>query len=92
MPSEIEQTPYDFASITHYNSDAMQIGDKPTIVSKMPMLLSPSNTLHMKRDTFSKLDILKIQKLYGCQEIERPQIRYAMDVNDLKDIDEMTKR
>lgn len=92
MSEEIEQTPYDFSSITHYNSDAMQVGNRPTIVSKLPMLLSPSNTLDIERNTFSKIDILKIQRLYGCQEIERPEIRYAMDANDLKDIEEITKR
>ena len=93
LSEEIERIPYDFSSIIHYNSDAMQNdNNKPTLLSKFPSLLSSNGTLERKRDSFSKLDILKIQTLYGCEVIEPPRITYPMDANDLSEIEEISKR
>lgn len=69
-------TPYDFYSVTHYNSDALQIStSSPTILSKIPALILDNFKLFHKRETVSPIDIYKIQSLYHCQLIKTPVIK-----------------
>jgi hypothetical protein len=80
-----EDTPYDFYSITHYNSNAMQIDpNTPTITSKIQALLSDNQELFHNRENLSPIDIYKIQKLYNCKVITIPKVK----INDggLEDI------
>merc|ERR1712127_1068717 len=59
---EFIDSPYDFSSITHYNSDADQNAkNKQTILSKFPSLVS-NDKLQLNQKYLSKIDILKIQK------------------------------
>lgn len=88
-----EQSPYDFLSITHYNSNALQIDKtKANILSKIPALISKENKLNFERNTLSKIDILQIQKLYECNEIVQPWIRKAMDFSELEETRKINDR
>lgn len=81
---DFDSSPYDFLSITHYNSNAMPIDEnKPTLLAKFPSLISKNHKLNIERSGFSKIDILQIQKLYECKQIERPQITQPIAQVDL---------
>jgi len=79
----IDDTPYDFHSITHYNSDALQLNKEiPTILSRIPALLSDQNQLYIQREKLSPIDIYKVQKLYKCSLIKAPRIVKYEDDDD----------
>ena len=81
---EFIDSPYDFSSITHYNSDADQNAkNKQTILSKFPSLVS-NYKLQLNQKYLSKIDILKIQKLYECEQIRMPFLVKARDEYDLQ--------
>jgi hypothetical protein len=68
-------TPYDYYSVTHYNSDAMQKSySKSTLLSKIAALVNDDFKLFHTRETTSPIDIYKIQSLYHCQLIKTPLI------------------
>jgi hypothetical protein len=74
-PLSTEQdAPYDFHSIIHYNSDALQKNSEPTIVSKIPVLISDSNEIHHVREKLTPIDVYKIQRFYKCAHIPIPEI------------------
>lgn len=52
-------TPYDFASVMHYPTDAWSKNGNPTISPK-------DNTVQIKADGLSKIDLLQINQLYNC--------------------------
>lgn len=67
--------PYDFFSVTHYNSDALTKDRKQlTILAKMPALVNDKNEIFFERNTMSNLDILQIQLLYKCRTMAPPDI------------------
>jgi hypothetical protein len=79
-PQPVLDTPYDFYSVTHYDSDALQINSKsPTILSKIPALISDNFELFHKRETLSPIDIHKVQSLYKCKVITIPTIAKEED-------------
>lgn len=78
-----EKTPYDFYSITHYNSDSMQIDPEvPTITSRIRALISNDKKLFHSRDSLSPIDIYKIQKLYDCDVLTIPKTRPGNETLD----------
>lgn len=80
-------TPYDYYSVTHYNSDAMQkSNDKPTILSKIPALVNDNFKLFHSRETTSPIDIYKIQSLYHCQLMKTPLIMRNVLDESTKDL------
>ncbi|CAF0843490.1 unnamed protein product [Brachionus calyciflorus] len=74
--------PYDFHSVIHYNSDALQNANKPTLISKVPILLSDSNEIYHKREGMTPLDIYKIQRLYKCKALEIPDFITGISQDD----------
>jgi hypothetical protein len=87
---QFESSPYDFFSITHYNSDAMQV-DKtaPTILSKIPALVSKDNQIEIERRYLSNIDIIQVQTMYNCKKIKTPAIA-ALATNE--DMDHRLKQ
>jgi hypothetical protein len=87
--------PYDFHSVMHYDSNFFQKNFfKPTIVSKIPVLISESNEIYHDRDRLTPIDVYKIQRLYKCPTIPVPKIvtekTGSMNVND--DDDEQQRK
>jgi hypothetical protein len=79
-PQSVLDTPYDFYSVTHYDSDALQINSRnPTILSKIPGLILDNFELFHKRETLSPIDIYKVQSLYKCKVITVPTITKEED-------------
>lgn len=70
-----QDVPYDFFSVTHYNSDALTSNRNDfSILSKFPALVNDKNEIFYERNALSRLDILQIQRFYGCKEAKRPNI------------------
>lgn len=70
-----QDSPYDFFSVTHYNSDALQRNRHDlTILSKTPALVNDKNEIFFERNFLSNIDKIQIQRLYKCKEIEMPNI------------------
>lgn len=91
--SEFELSPYDFFSITHYNSDALQKSkNQPTIVSKIPALLSKNNQIEVERRFFSAIDIIQVQSLYNCKKMNSPKISKESSVQDTEHRLKQSKR
>lgn len=85
-------SPYDFSSITHYNSDAHQTNEnKITIQSKFPSLVN-NYKLEFDRKSLSKIDILQLQKLYECEEVKMPFLVKARDNFDLEEREIQSER
>ncbi|TRY73693.1 hypothetical protein TCAL_15754 [Tigriopus californicus] len=61
--------PYDGLSIMHYSSKAFSRNGKDTIISKIPGV--PTSRLG-RGDKMTKLDILKLKRMYGCSETSEP--------------------
>ncbi len=66
-------TPYDYSSIMHYDSYTFsKYKNKPTIISKYESL---RNGFILKdHSELSPLDIIKVQRLYGCKEKPLPTL------------------
>lgn len=79
-------TPYDFQSVIHYNSDALQNHQKPTLISKVPILISSSNEIYYQRESLTPIDIYKIQKLYKCKTIKIPELISSIDPERAEEI------
>jgi len=58
-------TPYDYGSVMHYGGKAFTANKKPTIVAKD----DPTRKLGQRKG-LSALDILKLNKLYGCKKVD----------------------
>lgn len=84
--------PYDFHSVIHYNSDALQKTNRPTILSKPPILISDSNEIYHKRDKLTPIDVFKLQRLYKCQTIDKPEIITDLNEDDTERADKLKKR
>ncbi|CAH1787738.1 unnamed protein product [Owenia fusiformis] len=55
-------TPYDYRSVLHYEENEFAMDyTKPTIIPNKPVYIG-------QRDGLSALDILKLQRVYGCRE------------------------
>lgn len=67
-------TPYDYHSVIHYNSDAMQREREPTIISKQPVLISDGNEIYHTREKMTPIDIYKVQRFYKCPTLPIPEI------------------
>lgn len=81
--NEFEMSPYDFFSITHYNSDALQKSKQlPTILSKIPALISKDNQIEIERRYLSNIDIIQVQTLYNCRKLPMPNISKQVTSED----------
>ncbi len=56
----IQNTPYDYASVMHYEPAAFSSNDLPTIESLQP------NVTFGQRYNISTIDILEVQLFYNC--------------------------
>ena len=71
-------SPYDYLSITHYNSYSLQKKNgQSTMLSKIPALYAKSNKIEMDRDTVSNIDVFQVQSAYNCKLIPVPE--YEVD-------------
>lgn len=74
------QAPYDFHSVIHYDSNAMKNRNNgPTIVSKIPVLISETNEIYHHREKLTPIDVYKIQRFYKCNTIPIPEIVKEQD-------------
>jgi hypothetical protein len=91
-----DQSPYDFFSITHYNSTAHSHlpneKNKSTILTKIPSLVSKNGVFNIEREMLSKIDIIQIQKLFKCNQLEMPSISKAANQYDIQKIKEISER
>lgn len=55
--------PYDFKSVMHYKNKAFSKNERNTVTA----LNDPKRTLG-KRNDFSALDIVRVNKLYSCSD------------------------
>ncbi len=56
----IQNTPYDYASVMHYEPDAFSLNGLPTIESLQP------NVTFGQRYNMSTIDIQEVQSFYNC--------------------------
>lgn len=85
--------PYDFHSVIHYNSDALQKKDSEhTITSKTPVLLSEQNEIYHSREKLTPIDIYKVQKFYKCPTIPKPNIVKMGDMIEAERLETITNR
>ncbi len=61
-----QDSPYDYYSILQYNSHTLSNDKNPTITSKYPSLLQ-TEKIDFKYEELSQIDIIEIQRFYGCK-------------------------
>ncbi len=76
----------------HYNSNNFQKDDGPTLLSRVPALVSDKNEIHAKRDKMTPIDIYKIQKLYRCEALTIPEVIREHDSIEEDRIEKINKR
>lgn len=57
-------TPYDYYSVMHYPKDAFGIGDRLTIITKLPEF---QDVIGQRLD-MSHYDVEELNKFYGCRK------------------------
>lgn len=91
--NDYQDSPYDFFSITHYNSNALQKRrNEPTLVSKIPALLTKNNQIEIERRLLSNIDILQLQSMYNCKKLKSPKIIKEIDDEDREHREKQSKR
>lgn len=70
----------------------MQRNGQPTILSKIPVLISDNNEIHHVRDKLTPIDIFKLQKLYKCSSIDIPEIVHENDSIEEERMEKMRQR
>uniref|UniRef100_A0A673JCM0 Metalloendopeptidase n=1 Tax=Sinocyclocheilus rhinocerous TaxID=307959 RepID=A0A673JCM0_9TELE len=58
----IQDTPYDYYSVMHYDKDALSNGNGPTIITKRPEFQNVTGQLL----DMSEYDVIELNKLYKC--------------------------
>ncbi|VIO92079.1 Nematode astacin protease 4, putative [Brugia malayi] len=81
---DILSEPYDYSSIMHYGPYAFSGNGRRTIIA-----LKPGAGEMGQRESLSKIDIRKINKLYSCSRKSKPKI--IIDENSIEDIAEVTR-